>query len=88
MPRLNSYSPNGSLDPSFGNGGKVTTTLGTFDAAVNKILVQPDGKIVAVGHTSTNSNGFGFALGATTRRQASRSAARRPFMSTRFMKPF
>jgi uncharacterized delta-60 repeat protein len=40
----------GQLDPTFGSGGLVTTTLqsGTDDLA-NHVLVQPDGKILAVG---------------------------------------
>jgi uncharacterized delta-60 repeat protein len=44
------YNPNGSLDPSFGNEGKVLTLLGggQFDT-VSELALQPDGKIVAVG---------------------------------------
>jgi uncharacterized delta-60 repeat protein len=45
------YLPSGKLDPSFGADGKVVTHLdqaGTVDA-----LLQPDGKIVAVGVSGT-----------------------------------
>jgi uncharacterized delta-60 repeat protein len=43
------YNPDGSLDSSFGAGGKVTTAIGSsFDSATSAAL-QPDGKIVAVG---------------------------------------
>lgn len=40
--------PNGSPDPSWGEGGVVTTPLGKFASAYD-VAVQPDGKIVVVG---------------------------------------
>src|SRR5437763_14108120 len=43
------YNSDGSLDTTFGNGGMVTTDFfGNEDDAFS-ILIQPDGKIVAVG---------------------------------------
>ena len=42
------YNVDGSLDLTFGSGGKVTTDFGGFDAATG-VAVQADGKIVAVG---------------------------------------
>ena len=42
------YNTNGSLDTSFGSGGKVITAS-TF-GGINEIAIQTDGKIVAVGH--------------------------------------
>src|SRR6266566_313079 len=42
------YSANGTLDPTFGSGGLVTTDFGGSDQA-NGIALQPDGKIVVVG---------------------------------------
>ena len=43
------YKENGSLDESFGDGGKVTTDFfGEFDEA-NDIALQPNGKIVVAG---------------------------------------
>jgi uncharacterized delta-60 repeat protein len=42
------YNTNGTLDTSFGTGGRVTTTFGKNDAAFS-VAVQPDGKIVTAG---------------------------------------
>src|SRR5262245_14042937 len=41
----------GDLDPSFGTGGVVTTSLGPTADAAYAVLVQPDGDIVVAGHT-------------------------------------
>jgi hypothetical protein len=58
------FTSAGLLDTSFGTGGLVTTTLvsGSTDvySYVNKLLIQSDGKIVAVGNTSV---GQGFEAG-------------------------
>ena len=43
------YNPNGTLDASFGAGGKVVVS-GRSHVGFNMAL-QPDGKIIAVGHT-------------------------------------
>ena len=45
------YKPDGTLDPSFGGDGKVTTRVGSGSGAAAAVL-QPDGKIVAVGSAS------------------------------------
>ena len=42
------YNSNGSLDSTFGSGGKVATDFGGHDIAFSLIL-QPNGKIVAAG---------------------------------------
>jgi len=42
------YNSNGTLDPTFGTGGQVTTTFGQNDVAFS-VAVQPDGKIVTAG---------------------------------------
>jgi uncharacterized delta-60 repeat protein len=43
----------GSLDPSFGSGGLVTTDFGgDFGEIANGMAIQPDGRIVAVGTAS------------------------------------
>jgi uncharacterized delta-60 repeat protein len=42
------YNPNGSLDTSFGSGGKVTTNFGHTGIA-KAVALQPDGKIVVAG---------------------------------------
>jgi uncharacterized delta-60 repeat protein len=50
---LTRYLPDGSLDRSFGAGGKVTTEFGGEDEA-NAVALQGDGKIVAAGgHCNT-----------------------------------
>ena len=49
------YKADGSVDPTFGKKGVVTTPLGAF-AGVNALALQSDGKIVAGGHTSTGAN--------------------------------
>jgi uncharacterized delta-60 repeat protein len=50
------YNGNGSLDTSFGGGGKVITAIGTdFDRA-SAVVVQADGRIVAAGGCSSDSN--------------------------------
>lgn len=48
--RLNT---DGTLDSSFGTGGKVTLDLGTAGDECRKILIQSDGKILAIGWTAT-----------------------------------
>jgi uncharacterized delta-60 repeat protein len=56
------YMPNGSLDPSFGSGGKVTTAFGSGgEAAPTAAALLPDGKIVLVGWMSKYPN-WAFAL--------------------------
>src|SRR5262249_6865942 len=54
------YNADGSLDGSFGTGGKQVTDFGSAQDELNGVLAQPDGKIVVVG--STLSGGFDFAL--------------------------
>ena len=43
------YNTDGSLDATFGNGGKVTTDLMSLNDWAHDLLVQPDGKIVIAG---------------------------------------
>jgi hypothetical protein len=51
------FSGSGTLDTSFGSGGQLRIDFfGGFDSA-NDVLVQPDGKIVAVGSASNGSSG-------------------------------
>jgi len=60
LARLN---PRGSLDASFGVGGKVRTSFGDLNGGANGAALQSDGKIVAVGFQATFSNQFAnFAL--------------------------
>jgi uncharacterized delta-60 repeat protein len=55
------YNLNGSLDPSFGTGGKVTTAVGSLYDHIHALLLQTDGKIVAAGDTYDGSE-YQFAL--------------------------
>lgn len=48
------YNTNGSLDISFGNGGKQTTLMGVYSSA-NAMALQTDGKIILAG-VSEDSN--------------------------------
>lgn len=46
------YLPNGTLDSTFGTGGKVLTEFSPGDSEFPcTVLLQPDGKIVAVGYS-------------------------------------
>jgi uncharacterized delta-60 repeat protein len=49
---LTRYNHNGSLDTSFGTGGKVTTDSGTVQDQAAALAVQTDGKMVAAGTAS------------------------------------
>src|SRR6266516_3631488 len=50
------YNTNGSLDATFGTGGKVTTDFNGNDDAANAVVLQPDGKIVVAGEAKTSRN--------------------------------
>ncbi|GAB4483392.1 MAG: hypothetical protein OHK0044_32620 [Burkholderiaceae bacterium] len=45
------YNADGSLDTSFGNGGKIVTAMGTGDAAAYALALAPDGRIVVAGYS-------------------------------------
>lgn len=53
------YNPDGSLDTTFSDDGKLTTDFGSRDEA-NAVAVQNDGKIVAAGNAD-ESNDFALA---------------------------
>jgi uncharacterized delta-60 repeat protein len=56
------YNTDGSLDSSFGTGGKVVTDLvGQFDYCFN-VAVQSDGKIILVGTTLSKSLNYVFGI--------------------------
>jgi uncharacterized delta-60 repeat protein len=44
------YNNNGTLDASFGDGGKVTTGFGGWNNCASAVAIQSDGKIVAAGY--------------------------------------
>ena len=52
----------GSLDKTFGSGGKVNTDIGGNQDNGNAVVVQNDGKIVVAGSSTTNGNNFDCAL--------------------------
>ena len=54
------YTVNGTLDPTFGGDGIVTTDFGDDDRAFS-VLLQPDGKIVVAGYSKVGPD-FDFLL--------------------------
>ncbi len=50
------YNADGSLDTTFGTGGKVTTSVGSSDDAAYGLGIQSDGKLVAAGYSNNGSN--------------------------------
>jgi len=50
------YNANGSLDGTFGNGGRVTTPIGTSYDYISDVTVQADGKILVAGYTNNGSD--------------------------------
>src|SRR5688572_27058222 len=49
------YHANGSLDTSFGTGGKVVTDFLNNDDEAFALVIQPDGKIVLAGYTADSN---------------------------------
>lgn len=49
------HNADGSLDNSFGTGGKVTTAIGSSEDFATGLALQADEKIVAVGNTQVDS---------------------------------
>ena len=52
----------GSLDPTFGTAGEVTTSFGGAWDAAPSVALQRDGKVVAAGDTTNGVGGAQFAL--------------------------
>jgi uncharacterized delta-60 repeat protein len=52
-------NPDGTLDSAFGSGGTLTTTF-NGDEGVGALVIQPDGKIIAVGFSENNTTGHVF----------------------------
>ena len=59
MARFNS---DGTPDSTFGQDGKLLTPIGTENDLAMDLLVQPDGKIVAIGYAQVTSEDADFAL--------------------------
>ena len=60
--RLVRYNPSGSLDPTFGDGGKVHTSFGATAAEAWALAIQADEKVVAAGRIYELNGGYVFAL--------------------------
>ncbi len=57
------YTADGSLDKTFGTGGKVLTNLGgNSDAGIDALALDAQGRIVAAGFTDTGKAGLGNPL--------------------------
>jgi uncharacterized delta-60 repeat protein len=56
------YNRDGSLDTSFGDGGKVTTDFFGFSDTASAVAIQPGGKIVVAGSAQVSSEDYDFAL--------------------------
>ena len=50
------YNTNGTLDTTFGSGGKTTTDFNLSYEKLSRLILQSDGKIVAGGSTDNRSN--------------------------------
>ena len=50
------YNNDGTLDSTFGNGGKVITSLGSNLDEGRDLIIQPDGKILMAGSSALNSD--------------------------------
>lgn len=51
------FTPRGRLDPTFSRDGVVQTDVGGSEQVVIAVVVQPSGKIVAVGHAGPHETG-------------------------------
>ncbi len=57
------YRPNGTLDSTFGRGGRVVTDIDNDSSdSASGIVLQPDGKLVVAGTTKTMEGHLAFAL--------------------------
>ena len=56
------YNTDGTLDSSFGTGGKVTSGLLRFARWANDVKIQSDGKIVAAGYARNGTQSDNFAV--------------------------
>jgi uncharacterized delta-60 repeat protein len=55
------YNADGTPDATFGNGGQVSTDFDGFEDDAFSVLIQPDGKIVAVGSANDPASFYDFA---------------------------
>jgi len=57
---LNIFSQSGTLDSSFGSGGKVVTSVNAGEDVARGVSIQTDGKIIVAGHTFSSIFGYDF----------------------------
>jgi uncharacterized delta-60 repeat protein len=50
------YTSNGTLDPTFGTGGQVTTAIAGLNDGAERLALQGDGKIVVAGRSYINGD--------------------------------
>ncbi len=58
---ISRYNPDGSADKTFSDDGKQITDFGYNSATLSSLVIQSDGKIVAVGSVFGDLNTFGIA---------------------------
>jgi uncharacterized delta-60 repeat protein len=56
------YNSNGIQDTTFGKRGLTTVDFGSFDQTARSLLLQPDGKLVAIGFADTESSDSDFLV--------------------------
>ena len=54
--------PSGSLDPTFGSGGKVTTSISSLDEKAHGVSILANGKILVAGQATNINTGKDFIL--------------------------
>jgi uncharacterized delta-60 repeat protein len=61
------YNQSGTLDTNFSQDGRVTIDFGSYLQSAYSVLIQTDGKIVAVGYPNTESSDSDFLLARCNR---------------------
>ena len=56
------YNPDGSLDPTFGSAGKVTTDFPGVEDIAQDVAIQANGKIIAAGYVNNTGTLADFAM--------------------------
>jgi uncharacterized delta-60 repeat protein len=56
------YTPAGTLDPTFGAGGKLTTDVAGANDFAGPVIATPEGKVIVAGEAYDGAKGFDFAL--------------------------
>jgi uncharacterized delta-60 repeat protein len=56
------FNPDGTLDPTFGTGGRVTATLGQVVGSIQALVIEPDARIVAAGYAGPDASHTHFAV--------------------------